>query len=93
MEAVRNCPGLKNRAIAGPAGRTEQAARQEFLYGLQRRLADVPFVAGDEFSVADITAVVTVDFATKAAGLPIATEHAALKRWYDAVSTRASMAA
>jgi glutathione S-transferase len=39
MEAVRNAvPGLKNRAIAGPgAGRTEQAARQEFLYGLQRQ--------------------------------------------------------
>jgi glutathione S-transferase len=43
--------------------------------------------------MADITAVVTVDFATKAAGLPIEDEHAALKRWYDRVSVRASMAA
>jgi len=53
----------------------------------------VPFVAGDEFSVADITAVVTVDFATKAAGLPMPEQHVALKRWYDSVSTRPSMAA
>jgi glutathione S-transferase len=48
-------------------------------------------VAGDEFSVADITAVVTVDFATKAAGLPMADEHTALKRWYGCVSARASI--
>jgi len=53
----------------------------------------VPFVAGDEFSVADITAAVTVDFATKAAGLPIPEQHVALKRWYDSVSARPSMAA
>jgi glutathione S-transferase len=50
-------------------------------------------VAGDEFSVADITAVVTVDFATKAAGLPMADEHTALKRWYGSVAARASMGA
>ena len=31
--------------------------------------------------------------ATKAAGLPMGDEHAALKRWYDSVSARASMAA
>jgi glutathione S-transferase len=30
------------------------------------RLAGVPFVAGDQFSVADITALVTIDFAAKA---------------------------
>jgi glutathione S-transferase len=50
-------------------------------------------VAGDEFSVADITAVVTVDFATKAAGLAMADEHTALKRWYGSVAARGSMGA
>jgi glutathione S-transferase len=102
MEAVRNAiPGLKNRAIAGPhdydqipalVERSQQRVRN-FYADFDIRLADVPFVAGDEFSAADITAVVTVDFATKAAGLPIAAEHAALKRWYDVVSRRASMGA
>ncbi len=102
MEAVRNTvPGLKNRAIAGPHDyaqipelieRSKQRVRN-FYADFDARLADASFVAGEAFSVADITAVVTVDFATKAAGLPIAGEHAALRRWYDAVSARASMAA
>ena len=102
MEAVRNAvPGLENRAIAGPhhygqipalVARSKQRV-SNFYIDFNARLADVPFMAGDEFSVADITALVTVDFATKAAGLPIADEHAALKRWYDVVSARASMEA
>lgn len=102
MEAVRNTvPGLKNRAIAGPHDyeqipalieRSKQRVRN-FYTDFNARLADVPFVAGDTFSAADITAVVTIDFATKAAGLPIEPAHGALKLWYDAVSTRASIAA
>ena len=102
MEAVRNAvPGLKNRAIAGPHDYEQIPALVErskqrvgnFYADLNVRLAGVPFVAGDEFSVADITAVVTVDFATRAAGLPIAGEQATLQRWYDVVSARSSMAA
>jgi len=102
MEAVRNAvPRLKNRAIAGPHDYEQITALVErsrqrvanFYADFNARLADVPFVAGGEFSVADITAIVTVDFATKAAGLAIADERAALKRWYETVSARASMAA
>jgi glutathione S-transferase len=102
MEAVRNAvPGLKNRAIAGPHDYAQipelvERSRQRVanVYAdFNARLAEVPFVAGETFSVADITAIVTVDFAAKAAGLPIGAEHAALKRWYDMVSARASMAA
>jgi glutathione S-transferase len=102
MEAVRNAvPGLKNRAIAGPhdyaqvpelVARSQQRVRN-FYADFNARLVTVPFAAGEEFSVADITAVVTVDFATKAAGLPIAEAHVPLKRWYDLVSKRPSMAA
>ena len=102
MDAVRNtAPGLKNRAIAGPHEYEQIPALAErsrkrvtnFYADFDARLVDVPFIAGDNFSVADITAVVTVDFATKVAGLPMANDHAALKRWYDAVSARASMGA
>ena len=69
MEAVRNAaPGLKGRAIAGPHDYEQIPALIErsrlrvgnFYADLDARLADVRFVAGDEFSVADITAVVTV---------------------------------
>jgi glutathione S-transferase len=102
MEAVRNAvPGLKGRAIAGPHDYEQipalvERSRQRiknFYADFDARLADVPAVAGEEFSVADITAVVAVDFATKAAGLPIGNEHPALKRWYEVVSVRASMGA
>jgi glutathione S-transferase len=102
MEAVRNAvPSLKNRAIAGPheyeqipalVERSKQRIRN-FYADFNKRLADVRFVAGDEFSVADITAIVTVDFAAKAAGLPSTDGHTALQRWYDLVSARASMSA
>lgn len=102
MEAVRNAaPALKNRAIAGRhdyaqipvlVERSSERVRN-FYADFDARLADVGFVAGDEFSVADITAVVTIDFATRAAGLPMAEQHLALKRWYDSVSVRPSMAA
>jgi glutathione S-transferase len=102
MEAVRNAAaGLKNRAIAGPHDYAQipdlvVRSRQRvanFYADFNARLADVPFVAGEEFSVADITAVVTVEFAAKAAGLPIGEEQAASMRWYKTVSARASMAA
>jgi glutathione S-transferase len=102
MEAVRNAvPDLKSRAIAGPHDYEQIPALVErsrlrvrnFYADFDARLADVPFVAGDQFSVADITAIVTVDFATKDAGLPMLEQHVALKRWYDSVSTRPSMAA
>jgi glutathione S-transferase len=102
MEAVRNiAPGLKNRAISGPHDYAQipelvERSRQRvanFYADFDARLAEVPFVAGETFSVADITTIVTVDFAAKAAGLSIGADHAALKRWYDVVSVRASMAA
>lgn len=102
MEAVRNAvPGLKNRAVAGPHDYEQIPAMVErsrqrisnFYADFNARLAKVAFIAGDQFSVADITALVTVDFATKAAGLAIQADHAALKRWYDSVAARPSAAA
>jgi glutathione S-transferase len=102
METVRNgVPGLKGRAIAGPHDYEQipelvergKLRVKDFYADLDARLADVPFVAGDQFSVADITALVTVDFATKAISLPLQEEHAASKRWYDSVSARPGAAA
>jgi glutathione S-transferase len=56
-------------------------------------LGEVPFVAGQRFSVADITTLVTVDFAAKAIDVSVPDEHRSLKRWYEAISSRSSMAA
>ena len=99
MEGVRNnIPGLKGRAIAGPHGYEQIPALVErsklrvanFYFDLDARLANFPFVAGDQFSVADITALVTVDFAAKAFAISTPKEHRALTRWYEAVSARPS---
>jgi glutathione S-transferase len=102
MEAIRNTvPGLKGRAIAGPHDYDQIPALVErsklrvknFLVDLDARLAEVPFVAGDHYSIADITALVTVDFAAKAINVPLPDERAALRRWYEVVSKRPSASA
>ena len=102
MEAIRNsAPGLKSRAIAGPhdyeqipelAERSKLRVKN-FFADFDDRLGEAPFVAGQRFSVADITVLVTVDFAAKAINFPVPDEHHSLKRWYDAISSRPSMAA
>jgi glutathione S-transferase len=102
METVRNkIPGLKGRAIAGahdyeqvPALVERGRQRIADFYGdLEVRLGEAPLVAGDRFSAADITAVVTVDFATKALELAIPDSNGATRRWYDSVAARSSFAA
>jgi glutathione S-transferase len=102
MEAVRSAaPGLKSRVIAGPhdyeqivelAGRSKLRV-QNFFGDFDARLGEALFVAGRRFSVADITALVTVDFAAKAINFSVPDEHRSLKRWYDAISSRPSIAA
>jgi glutathione S-transferase len=101
MEGVRNkAEGLKGRAIAGPHG-YEQIPElvdrsvlrvKNFLADLNNRLEQVSFVAGEKFSAADITALVTIDFA-KALDISVPEGHRALTRWYEAVSARPSASA
>jgi glutathione S-transferase len=102
MEGVRNtAPRLAGRAIAGPHDYAQIPALVErsklrvvnFLSDLDTRLADVPFVAGDQFSVADITALATIDFAVKAFATSLPEQHRALRRWYEAVAARPSTSA
>ena len=102
METVRNrAPGLKGRAISGPhayeqiPALVERGRRRvaDFYADLELRLNEAPFVAGDDFSAADITAVVTVDFATKALEMAIPDANVATRRWYETVAARPSFAA
>jgi glutathione S-transferase len=102
METVRNkVPGLKGRAIAGAHDYEQIPALVErgqqriadFYADLEVRLAEAPFVAGDSFSGADITAVVTVDFATKALNTPIPDGNSVTRRWYEKIAARSSFAA
>jgi glutathione S-transferase len=55
-------------------------------------LSDRPFIAGDRFTVADITGLVALDFA-KSARIAIPPELAHLNRWHQALKMRPSAAA
>jgi glutathione S-transferase len=101
MEGVRNkVAGLKGRAIAGPHDYEQIPALVErsvqrvknFFDDFNAQLEQAPFVAGERYSAADITTLVTLDFA-KALELTAQPQHAALKRWYETISARPSAAA
>jgi glutathione S-transferase len=61
----------------------------DFLALLDRELKGHQYVAGDNYTVADITALVSVDF-MKPAKLVVPEELANLKRWHVEVSARPS---
>jgi glutathione S-transferase len=61
----------------------------DFLGLLDAELKGRPFVAGDRYSVADITGLVAIDF-MKPAKLAVPEELANLKRWHADVSARPS---
>jgi len=98
MEAFRNStPAFKTRAIPGaddypqiPALAERGRARvARFMETLDARLAESAFVAGDAFTIADITAYLSVEFA-KWVKIQIPESSAALRRWHEAVSQRPS---
>ncbi len=97
-EAFRNStPAFKGRALPGaddyeqiPALAERGRARvAKFFHALDTCLADREFVAGQRYSIADITALVAVDFAGWIKlGIPDECGH--LRRWHGAVSARPS---
>jgi glutathione S-transferase len=98
MEAFRNSvPGLKGRALPGPHDYEQIPALAErgrlrvmhFFAQMDARFAQSEFVAGPRYSIADITALVTVDFAGRAK-LPFPQNCGHLRRWHVQVSARAS---
>ncbi len=64
----------------------------DFLALLNRELKDRLFIAGDHYSIADITALVAVDF-MRPAKLPMPEEFINIRRWYAQMSERASATA
>jgi glutathione S-transferase len=98
MEAFRNStPGFKGRAVTGPTDFDQIPALAErgklrvnaFFKMLDARLAANEFVAGPRYSIADITAMITVDWAVRFKTASFEGV-ANLKRWHDAVSARPS---
>jgi glutathione S-transferase len=86
----RALPGVEGGVpqIAALAERGRQAL-QRFYARLDAELAMREFVAGPDFTIADITAFVTVDFAARVK-FALPPEFAHLGRWHRAGSTRPS---
>ena len=99
-EALRNsAPAMANRALPGPVDYPQipelaergRARVQRFFALLDERLGGREFIAAGSFSIADITAVVAVDFARVVKAKP-GEQHPQLQRWRAAMAQRASMA-
>lgn len=98
-EVLRNSsPAMVNRALPGPVNYAQipqlaqrgQARLQRFFFDLNERLENREFIAAQQFSIADITAVVAVDFARIVKCRPDQ-RHPHLLRWRTAMQQRPSM--
>lgn len=89
--AFRNTsPFFKGRIPQVPEyGEICKNAAIKRLEWLDTELANRQFIAGDRYTIADITALVGIDFG-KPSNIRIQPEHKNLARWYQAVSTRPS---
>ncbi len=74
----------------GEWGSVNQARAREFMEFLDRELAGRQFVAGDAFSIADITAVIAYQF-LRPGRIAYPEDLANLQRWYGEVSQRPSV--
>lgn len=94
MDAFRH----RHEMFAGRIAQSPEYARLCRDKGLQSLdwldgvLARQPFVAGERFTIADITALVALDFGRVSRIRPDQ-RHAHLRRWHEAVSARPSAAA
>jgi len=99
-EALRNgSPAMANRALPGPVDYAQipelaqrgRARAAQFFADLDARLAGREFIATERFSLADLTAVVALDFA-RVIKLRPAESHPNLQRWRAAMALRPGMA-
>lgn len=101
-EGFRNrVPGFRDRAVPSRhkvpqiealAERGVQRYR-DFLKDLDERLGQSEYVALDTFSVPDITAFVTIEFARRALKIAPEADQANIARWHAAVTRRPSVQA
>lgn len=100
-EALRNrSKGMVGRALPGPRDLDQipeladrgQKRTAWFLEDLNEQLSQNKYVAGDSYSVADITATICVDFAQWVKVTPLETQTALLE-WHERMKTRPSYTA
>lgn len=100
MEGFRNSlRGFRDRALPGrrPVAQIPELAErgrrrfQWFMSDLDGMLDRHDHVAGDDFSVADITALVAIDFGLRGLKMQMPEDAGSLKAWHERVSTRPSV--
>jgi len=99
-EILRNLsPGFRHRVFPGPADIEQIPAlvergkhrAQQFFDRVEMQLSSGTFLAGDVFSVADITLFTIIDF-TKWVDIDAADKRPAMAAWYKKMSARPSTA-
>ena len=71
-------------------GEAQRAVVHQRLERMDHELDGHKFIASDRFTIADITALVAIDFGGRLADIQITPCLAHLTRWHEAVSKRAS---
>ena len=92
MQAFRNISGIykdRENCIA-EWGQESRQRLIDFLPTIDRQLAVTPFIAGERFSIADITAVVLCDF-MKNLEIQVDDSLPHLKQWYQRIRERPSV--
>lgn len=92
--AFQHCSGyFKDRMTPNQAwGEDCIKSAYKFLKLVDVHLSDNDYLAGDQFSIADITMLCALDFG-RVIEIRLNEKHAAIKRWYEKVSSRASASA
>jgi len=92
--AFQHCSGyFKDRMIPNQSW-GEDCIKNAFGYLklIDQHLSENKYLAGEKFSIADITMLTTLDFA-KVVEIRLTEKHKNIQRWYDLVSQRASASA
>jgi glutathione S-transferase len=71
-------------------GEAQRAVAYQRLERMDHELNGHQFVAGDRFTIADITALVAIDLGGRLADIKIAPKSVHLRRWHETVSSRPS---
>ncbi len=100
-EVLRNLsPGFRNRALPGPLDipqipeLVERGRKrcEQFFDRIEQQLANRQYLADENFSVADITLLTVVDFATWV-DIDAGASRPSIRRWHEEVSARPSSTA
>ncbi len=81
---------FKDRMVPVPEyGKQAGINAAKYMSILERRLGESEYIAGDKFTIADITALCSMDFA-RVINIRMKDEQVNLQRWYESVSGRES---